>query len=307
MRQQLPAHRRPLWGAALPLTLVLGCAGVPGRPTAGLPLPPAERAPPAAAAAEPVYYVLHIEGRRLPAEVLVNEVPIERVEPDSVSTATTQVNMWIVPGRNRLRVRGQAAPGTDPGAAQLVVWLRRQQASLDGDGTGDSEGGNRNVARIEWRPSDPRAYFDQSSEFLADPAPPSELWQALPVRLDGDTRDAVTRLALSLEQALASRDRLAIAALLDFKTADIARTVYRSPADARASQQESLDLLLDDRSFAVTRLDPGSIDFDLAAGGRLVRLTRAGLPALQGVRSQGGRFLLPLYASNVGGKWVIAR
>jgi hypothetical protein len=49
------------------------------------------------------------------------------------------------------------------------------------------------------------------------------------------------------------------------------------------------------------------VDFDLAAGGRLVRLTRAGLPALQGQRSQGGRFLLPLYASNVGGKWVIAR
>jgi hypothetical protein len=283
--------------------LATGCAGPSAPAPTVLVLPPAEPVP-VPPETEPVYYVLHIEGRRLPAEVLVNEVPIERVEPDSVATATTQVNMWILPGRNRLRVRGRAAPGTDPGAARLVVWLRRQQASLDGDGGGS----DRNVARIEWRPSDPRAFFDESSEFLADPAPPSELWRrARPVNLDGDTRDAVTRLALSLEQALASRDRQAISALLDFKTADIARTVYRSPADARAAQRESLDLLLEDRSFVVTRLDPGSVDFDLAAGGRLVRLTRAGLPALQGQRSQGGRFLLPLYASKVGGTWVIAR
>lgn len=311
MPQLPPGHRRRASSFATPALLLLlttigACASAP--PTAApapvvRALPPAEPVP-VPPAAPPVYYVLHVEGRRLPAEVLVNEVPVERLDPDGVSTATTQVNMWILPGRNSLRVRGRATSGTNLEEAGLVVWLRRQQASLDGEGDGRPE----NVARIEWRPSDPRAYFDQSSDFLAEPAPPSELWKrARPVSLDDDTRDAVTNLALSLEQALARRDRPAIAALLDFKTADIARTVYRSPADARAAQEESLELLLEDRDFVLSRLDPGSINFDLAADGRLVRLSRAGLPALQGERSQGGRFLMPLYASLVGGKWVIAR
>lgn len=280
-----------------PLFLLLAaCAGVqPGAP-------PLSSAPEPATPATPVYYVLHVEGRHLPADVLVNEVPIERVEPDSISTATTQVNMWIVPGRNRLRVRGRLAPGADPAEAQLVVWLRRQQASVDGlDGA-------ENVARIEWRPSDPLAYFDQQDEFTADPAPPSELWRrARPVSLNGNTRAEVTRLALVLEQALARRDRRAIADLLDFKIADVARAVYRSPADARAAQEEALSYLLDDRDFSVQSLDPGSLQFELAAGGRLVRLSREGRPALQAQRAQGGQFLLPLYVSNVEGRWVIAR
>ena len=278
------------------LLLTAGCAGL-GRT-------PAPAAPPLDGASDPVpvFYVLHVEGRHLPADILVNEVPIERIEADTISLATSQVNMWILPGRNRLRVRGRLAAGADPESAQLVVWLRRQQSSVDG------VDGAENLARIEWRPSDPQAFFDQEDEFTADPAPPSVLWrQARPMSLDDESRSQATRLALTLEAALARRDRRTLAELLDFKVADVARAVYRSPADARAAQEEALSYLLEDRQLSVRSLDPGSLQFDLLAGGRVLRLSREGGPALQAERSQGGRFVMPLYVSNVGGRWVIAR
>src|SRR5688500_10216130 len=91
-----------LGGSALS-GLLSGCARLRSAVRAD---PGAGPGPRLASAEDPIFYVLHVDARGLPGEILINDVPVERVEADNLATATAQVNMWIAPGRNSLRVRG---------------------------------------------------------------------------------------------------------------------------------------------------------------------------------------------------------
>jgi hypothetical protein len=285
--------------------LAVGCASVM-RPTGPAP-PPVRTASPEA----PIYYVVHVEGRGLPAEVTLNGVPVAAVDADARATATAQVNMWVRPGSNLLGVRGHLdrAVGHDNSPPGLSVRLWRGRSTIEG------ESGTQVLVRIGWIPpkgtgsrASPPAPFEHSQSFTADPAPPSELWpQARAVALDAGTRSAVSALALSLEQALRRKDAEAAAALLDWKTTDVARALYQPAAEAQAYQRETLQNVLADRAFAIEALDPGGLSFDSFADGHLVRLSRKSGPALQARLSEGGRFVMQLYAANVAGRWIIVR
>src|SRR5688500_2013299 len=197
-----------------------GCAGLgaPARSVGGGGGGPGPRL---ASADDPIFYVLHVDARGLPGEILINDVPVQQVEADNLATATAQVNMWIAPGRNTLRVRGHLTEALETEAPSLTVALRRQRASADG-----TEGAET-VMRLDFRPADPLAPFDQTREFQADPAPPSQLFQtANAVPLDDATRRDVTAVARELEQALARRDPDRAIALLQWKAMDVARAVY---------------------------------------------------------------------------------
>jgi hypothetical protein len=300
-------RRRPALLPALALALG-GCAAArsapailmsPGAPPGG----PARLASPEA----PVYYVLHIEGRGLSAEATLNGVPVGAVEADARSTATVQLNAWVGPGANSLQVRGRLLPSpARPAAANgsgpaLAVRLWRGASTM-----AEAEG-NEVLVQIDWRPP-AAAAFEQARVFTADPAPPSELWpHARPVALDAGNRGALAALAVSLEQALRRRDAGAAAALLSWKTTDLARARYQPADEAQTQQRDILENLLADRDFAIEPLDPAALGYDSYAGGRVVRLSRPAGPALQARLSQGGRFLLPIYAAHVDGRWTIVR
>jgi hypothetical protein len=281
--------------------LLGGCAVLRPRPAAVV---PGANGPRLATADAPVYYVLQVDARGFPAEILLNDVPVERLDADNLSQATAQVNMWVAPGRNSLRVRGQLQRPAEHESPTLTVQLRRQSAGADGTA------GAEVVVRIDVRPGDPFAPFDERREFVADPAPPSQLFQvARPGKLDDSARAGVTKAALELEQALSRRDPDIASAILSWKAIDIARAQYLPPEDARLNQRETLASVLEDPEFAIDPLpaDPGRLSFDHLAGGRLIRVSRQGLPAIQARLSQGGRFVLSLYAANVEGRWRVVR
>jgi hypothetical protein len=282
------------------LWLGAGCAPLRPKPTSMAPA----SGPRLASADAPVYYVLHVDARAVPAEILLNDVPVEQLGVDNLSSATAQVNQWIAPGRNTLRVRGRLQGPLDTGGPALTVQLRRQSASADGDH------GAEPMVRVGLRPRDAWAPFDECHEFEADPAPPHQLFQAArPMKLDDSARAGVTKAALELEQALDRRDPDVALSLLTWKAVDIARAQYLPAEDARSTQRETLANVLEDPEFAIDPLppDPANLSVDHLAGGRLIRVSRQGRPAIQARLSLGGRFVLPLYAANIDGAWRVVR
>ena len=289
------AHRiaRAL-GVALCLA---GCVATAPRPAAPLPtIPP----PPPAAEIAPVFYTLMVEAHDLGADVFLNDVLVESLEPAERAILASGVNLWVVPGENRLRVRsrGEKPPAGGPQTMKVQVGRRNPEGS----------GAPEVLADLALAPQPPAVGFDQTCTFVANPAPPAELWVAAqPLTLDAATRAEGTRLARALEWAFLRRDVDGVTALLEWKVVDSARAAFREAGQAREAQRETLENLFADEGYVVDHFTPEALEFELCGGGRLLKVSRPSGPALQARLSQGGRFRLPLLLANIGGTLRIVR
>jgi hypothetical protein len=299
-----PAHqtgalaRRSLLTGLPALALAAGCATIVRRPS---PTTATSSAPPPgpATSATPVFYTLSLEGRDLGAEIFLNDVLVDTLDAAERASASTAINPWVTPGTNQLRIRSLVS---QPGAHPPVVQARVGKRGADDLGTPEQ------LATLQIAPAGPDAVVDQTTTFKVDPAPPAELWtRAEVLRLDGDARAAAGNLARALERAFASRDAAAVATLLGWKTADIARASFRDQELARTTLREQLDTLFTDPAYTMDFLTPEALVFELCANQKLLRVARPTGPALQIRLSQGGRYRLPLLMAKVDGAWTIAR
>ena len=291
-----PASSRILLGS-LALLLTVACA-LPRRPAAPAASP--EAPPPAPPAeVEPVFYSLVVESRELGADVYLNDILVERVDPDDRATLSSGVNLWIVPGANRLELRSRKLHAR--AGAQHVVRVRISRRGAESPAEVVLTDVNLAVA-------DPSADFAETRTFQAEPAPPAQLWlQARPLTLDEPTRTAGAALVRDLERAFHRRDLAAVEQLLEWKTVDTARAGFRAAGAARAAQRESLEGLFEDQGYVVDHFTPEALQFELRAGGRLLSIARPSGPVLQVRLSQGGRFRLPVLVANIGGTLRIVR
>jgi hypothetical protein len=275
----------------------LACASKPP-PAAPAPVVGASPAP-APPEAAPVFYSLVVESRDLGADIYLNEMLIESVDPADRATLSTAINLWVQPGDNKLEIRSASEHARTGPQHALRVQISRH---------GTEVAREEILADFNLVTPDAGASFAETRTFRADPAPPSALWtHARPLTLDGPTRAAAEALARDLERALARKDVDAAATLLDWKTTDSARAAFRDPDLARSNQRESLQNLFEDAGYVLDFLTPENLRFDLRAGGRLLSVARPTGPALQARLSQGGRFRLPLLVANIDGTFRIAR
>ena len=63
----------------------------------------------------------------------------------------------------------------------------------------------------------------------------------------------------------------------------------------------------DDAAFRVDTFDPDDYTLEVLGEGRIIRISRHASPAVQARLSQGGRFVLTVYAALVDGVWRIVR
>jgi hypothetical protein len=278
-----------------------GCALLRSPPPPPPPPPPVsapvKARPPVEAA--PVFYTVAVEARGFGADVFLNDVLVESLEPAERAVWSSGVNLWVVPGENRLRVRSR---GLEHGPGTHIVQVRLGRQRPESQAAADV------LADLRLSPQKPELSFDETRTFRADPAPPAELWQkAKPMTLDEATRAAGSHLVRELERAFDRRDVNAATALLDWKTLDAARAGFREPALARAAQRETLENVFQDSGYIVDHFTPEALQFELCAGGRLMKITRPSGPVVQVRLSQGGRYLLPVIAAKIGGELRIVR
>jgi hypothetical protein len=287
-------------GAAPLLALALlgpGCLVPRPAQQQALPLAPKPGVP---VEISPIFYTLAVEARGFGADVFLNDVLVESLDPAERAIWSSGVNLWVVPGENRLRVRSRGIehPVGPPQVVQVRLNRQRPEAAP----------ASELLADLQLVPQKPEVSFDETRTFRAEPAPPAQLWaKAEPLTLDEATRAAGSRLVRELERAFDRRDLDAATALLDWKTTDMARAGFREATLARDAQRETLDNLFQDPGYIVDHFTPEALQFELCAGGRLLRITRPTGAVLQVRLSQGGRFLLPVIAAKIGGEFRIVR
>src|SRR5262249_53158203 len=138
------------------------------------------------------------------------------------------------------------------------------------------------IATFHWPadPLSPERPPEIAFTFEASDPPPSALWPAAtPIYLDATARAEVVSAVMELHSALARRDLERVAAILDFKAADIGRAMYMDPGGARTSHRDFLDFFLSQPGWAMERLDATAIDLQLVAGRRLVLALGSGVTA----------------------------
>jgi hypothetical protein len=286
-------------GPLLVLLCGLACAKVqPPRPAPVVPvLPP--RPPAATPERPPVFYSLMVESHDLGAEILLNDVLIEIVDPADHATLNSAINLWVLPGENRLDIR--SAHDRARAGVQHMLRVRVGRRGIDA-------GHDDVLADFNLVTPDAGATFAETRLFKADPAPPAALWaHAKPLTLDDATRAAAAGIVRDLERTFDRRDVKAATALLEWKTVDGAQAAFRDPDLARANLSESLQNLFEDAGYVVDHVNPDTLQMELRAGGRLLSVARPTGPALQVRLSQGGRFRLSILIANVDGVLRIVR
>jgi hypothetical protein len=279
--------------------LTTSCALKPRQaPTAALPPPSAAGPAPDVA---PTFYSLVVESRDLGAEILLNDVLVETVDPADRATLSSGINLWIVPGQNRLEIRSMKEHGGAGAGVQHMLRVRITRRTVEAS-TDDV------LADFNLITPNAAATFAETRTFGADPATASALWtKARPLELNDATRAKGAALVRDLERAFERRNVAAAAELLDWKIVDGARAAFRDPEQARATYKETLEALFEDAGYVVDRLNPETLQIELRAGGRLLSVARPSGPALQVRLSQGGRYRLPILIANIDGVFRIAR
>ena len=296
--------RRPPFAACLPFLIVAGACA-----TRSVSAPPAspvaatlgnKTEPKAAPPPEPVYYHLWVESSGVAAQITLNGIPVETVEDSNLAAIAIPINRWMRPGKNRLHVTGSIDKRRNPYQSWLTAHLVRQ--------TRDDGLEEKVVAEVEFQPTERAEWMEKVETFVVDRSPPTQLWaETKPVTLDEPTRAAVALLAHELQTALAKKDVERAAALLDFKVVDIARSLYKSPDEARLEHRQHLESILKDAAFRLDAFNPEDFTLEVLGDGRLVRISRHASPAVQARLSQGGRFVLSVYAAQIDGVWRIVR
>lgn len=255
------------------------------------------------------YYLLQTRTITSGLNVEINGVPLASLPAaPRESTRMQQINPWVVPGSNEVRVRIDW-PTDEPfrfGLARAYMKVVRGREGAEIDGLPP-------LVVLDWpldAPNKREGYpFGTQMRFIANPAPDSEFWPlAETIMLSPDERNTLIALLNQLESSLAKRDVDGAMSLLAFRTADLGRSIGMDSDAAQKKQRDMIAglLALPDTEFIVHPIE--QIRLHLVANGKLVWATVENQqPLIQFRRGQALRSFLPLYLGRLNGQWKIVR
>ncbi len=248
-------------------------------------------------------FTLEAESRAVDVRMDVNDVPLWLNTGEDYASQSRQINPWILPGRNtvRLAIDWPAGVSFQPGRARIELRI----GSHCGDRSG---GGAQTLAQRVWPTARDETYPAATSlEFEVPKPPPSRLWsQASPIVLTPPVQAEIAALAGRFHAALAGRDVERAAELLDFRCVDVAQTCYTPSGEARRAQRESLEAFLAEAD-SPEPLYPDTLELHPVARGRVIWVTRPDrAPAIEWA-ADGCASRIHLYVAPIGGAWTIVR
>ena len=243
-----------------------------------------------------IQYLANYEKKGLTLVITVNDVVLERWESPARQQSGGPLNMWLRPGPNRIRLRGQVAEGATPRVDLTIV-----AASSDGSAA------QRSVAHLSWPPANtqPKTINEQLT-FVPDPVPSSDLWgKAQPITLDAVSRAAILATVSQLHQAATQKNLDRMMALTEFQAVDTGRSLDMPAEKARSSGR---DFLADGMQgkWSVEPWEPQKAELNLVEDGLLAAVTVGGKPPIR-IQMAEARFEIPVFVAHVDGKWIIAR
>jgi len=252
-------------------------------------------------------YVIASESTGLRSQILVNDVPVKELDGRPVNSETN-VNQWIIEGSNRLEIR--LALPSDAGRETSAGNARSFQVRLFAGEHGTPPSPEAALVEFIWDPAAQQLGQDLATVFVKDfqveTAFGRWLWQDSPADpLTESDKQQLVQLLAQFHRALTNRDVTLLVQLLKLSSAEMCRALDMQAEMFSMGEQQFFSSLFASDGWQVDPLDEAAIVFEPVAGGRLVRLRRAGgQPALTGKTSDAAltfRFMM----GRTGGQWQV--
>ena len=255
-------------------------------------------------------YVIAVESHSLNFQILLNDVPVKKVQEDRFVNSQVNVNQWIVEGTNVLEVRlGLPAGG---GREAQAGNSRSFQLRLLGGEHGRVPDPKEALVEFIWdaaaQPLGEPMTTVFTKEFQAEISFGRWLWQDCPPAplTESDKREIVQQVR-KIHRALLDRDVSALTQLLKFNSEEMARAMDIEEEMLVTGQSQFFSSLFESDGWQVASVEEPSLVFKPVAGGRLVEVTQAGgQPLLRG-ESSGAQYAMSFLFGRVGGAWHALR
>lgn len=239
-------------------------------------------------------FVLEIQFEGVRARAVLNDVQV--CEKASVKSGMSQTNLnpWIIEGRNKIQVYAAAEGG---GTRRLVLRLlggpHGQSPVTLAEKKVEVAGGLTLVWEHEFTPE--RAFGRWA-------------WQdAAPSSLEADDRAGIVALVQEVHGALEKGNAKRLGELFAARDKEMARALGMDEAEMREGMTGMFEEFSKTRGRKVEPLDAAGLVLTPQAGGRLIQVTTAkgGAPVKGSVGED--ELELAITVSRVGGRWVILR
>ena len=257
--------------------------------------------------AEEGYYSLSYKMNSIVASIELNGIVLTEASQDGFkSGVSTDLNLWIMPGENILKIKllKPYQKGKNNSEPKIEAYIRLGQAGQT------SEEGKEIVNFIAPESGQEKITFPTEKEikFTPDFAPPSELWnQAEQISLDEISKKEITKLIQSLHTAANSGNKKIFLSLNEFKSKDMPKAML-SPVEDNTNDEKATGEFLKMLKGKLVKI-PDGLSFRLVANGKLVYvIDEKGNDIIKTKPTkEDGSFSVPIYIGKVKGKWILAR
>ncbi|AOP35857.1 hypothetical protein A0128_02700 [Leptospira tipperaryensis] len=212
------------------------------------------------------------------------------------------LNVWILPGVNKIKVKGLRKKKEDEIAPRIQAILYLGQKGQFPD-----EG--QKISGYEWKEGEEtqrKLPFEEEISFTPTEIPPSELWKiAEEIQWNADDKEKIQKLIADLYNGFQKKDEKKLLQLMEFRTKEFARARYISPDEEIKDLNKGVKSILKSVGGKLDKLELGDLQFQLIADKKVISvLTKTGKSPIE---SKKIGFSVPLFLSKIQGEWVISR
>ncbi|RHX93094.1 hypothetical protein DLM75_00120 [Leptospira stimsonii] len=212
------------------------------------------------------------------------------------------LNVWILPGVNKIKVKGLKKRKEDEVAPRIKAVLYLGQKGQFPD-----EG--QKIAGYEWEEATGlkvKLPIEEVITFTPTEIPPSDLWKSAEViQLNAEDKEKIQKLITDLFDGFQKKDEKKLLQLMEFRTKEFARARYISPDEEIKDLKKGVKSILKSVGGKLDKLELNDLQYQLIADNKVVSVfTKAGNSPIE---SKKIGFSIPLFLSKIQGEWVISR
>lgn len=248
------------------------------------------------------YYNLVYSKMGLIGSIEFNGMPIlPESKMDDVS-GQIDLNVWILPGVNKIKVKGLRKKKEDVVSPRIKAILYLGQRGQFPD-----EG--RKIAAFEWeegKETQVKLPLEEEISFTPAEIPPSDLWNlAEEIQLTAEDKDQIQKLIADLFNGFQKKDEKKLLQLMEFRTKEFARARYVSPEEEIKDLKKGIQGILKSVGGKLDKLELNDLQYQLIANKKVVSVfTKTGKSPIE---SNKIGFSVPLFLSKIQGEWVLSR
>ncbi|TGN01670.1 hypothetical protein EHR10_01910 [Leptospira yasudae] len=211
------------------------------------------------------------------------------------------LNVWILPGVNQIKVKGIRKRKADEFAPKIKAVLYLAQKGQFPD-----EG--QRIAGFEWEEGEgkPALPIEQEVTFTPAEVPPSELWKiAEEIQLTDEDKQKIQKVVSDLYEGFQKKDEKKLFDLMEFRTKEFARARYYSPEDDIKDLKKGIQSILKTVGGKLDKLELTELQYRLISDKKVVVVTlKSGKSPIENKKKG---FSVPLHLSRVKGEWILSR